>query len=103
MDADGNSGCDPDDELIPGQESQIKIQIGSNGVDVQVGGVVVCSRTANARRPWSHVHVFAADPWHEPALATISNLILSPLAPKPVRAQNRLAICPSLWPPLLLW
>jgi len=88
MDGDGNAGCDPLDQLTPGQSTNVKISIGAGGVDVLVDGLVVCSRIATTRRPWPHVHVFSGDPWHEPALASLTSLIVRPLQPKPVRTQT---------------
>ena len=94
MDGDGNAGCDPLEELTPGQSTNVKISIGAGGVDVLVKhatdsqAVVVCSRIATTRRPWPHVHVFSGDPWHAPALASLTSLIVRPLQPKPVRTQT---------------
>ena len=86
MDGNGNAGCDPilpggSEELPQGQETRIAIAIGANGVDVSLNDVVVCSRQASLRRPWQNVHVFAGDPWHDPADAKISRLVISPQDP----------------------
>jgi hypothetical protein len=94
-DADGNSGCDPLDELLPNQQYQIEISVGQNGVQVKVNGVSMCDRVATARRPWPHVHVFAGDPWYEPADAMISSLVVSPLVGHSVRPYCSYSRCPS--------
>lgn len=94
MDGDGNAGCDPLEELLPNQQHTVIISISAAGVDVTVNNELVCSRIADARRPWPHVHVFASDPWHEPALATLNTLIVRPGSSKTVRTQIRLIVCP---------
>lgn len=80
MDSSGNAGCDPMSELIPFRPHDVRIDIGQSGVVVTVDGRQVCGRQADARRPWPSVHVFASDPWHDAALATIKNLRIDPLA-----------------------
>ena len=82
MPSSGNANCNSDNGLTPGREYHVAVSIGQGFVDVSVNGLSVCDGVRKDRRAFSTVHVYASDPWHVPALATISNLVMAPMVPR---------------------
>lgn len=79
---DGNANCNPSDELPPNVPTTVTIDIGAGFYEVSVSqnGQTprqVCEGLRQNRRSFSHVHVWAADPFYEPAFATISDFWMS--------------------------
>ena len=82
MPSSGNANCNSDNGLTPGVEHHVAVSIGQGFVDVSVNGLSVCDGVRKDRRAFSTVHVYASDPWHVPALATISTLVMAPMVPR---------------------
>eukprot|EP01052_Picozoa_sp_SAG31_P015233 SAG31_NODE_974_length_10627_cov_11.246201_6_plen_522_part_00 len=78
----GNANCSPEEELRVNEESTVVVSIGQGFMDVNVNGVSVCDGVRKDRRRFSNVHVYASDPFYEPAIATINNLVLAPMQPR---------------------
>jgi hypothetical protein len=74
----GNDNCNPSDELPPNVPTTVTIDIGAGFFEVSVSQPgqqprQVCEGLRKDRRAFQNAHVWAADPWYEPALGTISD------------------------------
>ena len=76
QDGNGNDGCDPEEELVAGVPTNVKLEIRATSFNVYFNDVVKCSGDRGARLTQSTAQVFASDPWHTAALATISNFYM---------------------------
>jgi hypothetical protein len=74
----GNDGCDPTEELIPGRQTAVRLEIRATSTELFFNGVSKCQsdRDIDMRTTHSAVHVWASDPWHTPANAMISNFYM---------------------------
>jgi hypothetical protein len=73
-----NDECPITTQLQVGKKYHIRIEIAPKHVHVHIDGKVACQETRRDRHQFKGVTVFASDPWHEPADATISNFALDP-------------------------
>eukprot|EP01052_Picozoa_sp_SAG31_P015232 SAG31_NODE_974_length_10627_cov_11.246201_5_plen_226_part_00 len=65
--------CDTGEPLPSNVESQVEISIHQSELVLKVDGVERCREARQDRAAFPNVHVYASDPWHTPASATISN------------------------------
>jgi len=79
--SDGNAGCDPPEELPEGEVTVVRIEMRPLSVMVYYGGELKCTQTRGDRQVFDSVVVYAADPWHVPALASINRFFLQALEP----------------------
>ena len=77
--SDGNAGCDPEEELLPNEATSVKIVMEASLVTVFFGQEQVCTEARADRSTFENAVVFASDPWHPPAAATIRNFYLREL------------------------
>jgi len=100
--ANGNEGCDPDDQLPAGETTSVTLQMTASGFTVLYNGTVKCEGNRGDRQFFPLATVWAPDPWHAPARATLANFYLLPL---PMSAGGREVgreACeanPSVWSP----
>ena len=73
---DGNSGCDPEEELPPLVTTVVLIEMTPSKVEVFLNGVSKCVGKRTGRTPFTNVSVYASDPWHDAAEATIDNIFI---------------------------
>ena len=73
---DGNNGCDPEVELAADVPSAVRIEIRANAVEVFINDESQCQSDRTERTPHESAHVFASDPWHNPANAMISDFYI---------------------------
>jgi hypothetical protein len=79
--SDGNAGCDPEEELSEGASVPVRIVLRPNQMQVLFGDAVVCEAVRADRTAFEDVSVYAADPWHPSADATIERFYLKALEP----------------------
>mmetsp|Transcript_32193 Transcript_32193/g.78573 ORF Transcript_32193/g.78573 Transcript_32193/m.78573 type:complete len:579 (+) Transcript_32193:77-1813(+) len=72
----GNDGCDPTEQLPLGKATKIDIRVAEGKMQVFYAGSKVCetSTYASPTVPTGAMVAYAADPWHNPALAIVSHL-----------------------------
>lgn len=80
--SEGNANCNPSDELPPNVPTTVTIDIGAGFFEASVSQQgqqprQVCEGLRQNRQVFSHVHVWAADPFYEPAYARISDFWMS--------------------------
>lgn len=78
----GNALCNPADPLQVNIKSTISVDIGAGFYQVTINGVQVCDGLRKDRRTFQTVHVWAGDPFYEPAYATIENFYMQPNQPR---------------------
>ena len=76
---DGNAGCDPPAALVANQVSTVRIAMMINSVEVFINGASVCTEARADRQAFTSAVVYASDPWHEPARASLGNFYMRPL------------------------
>eukprot|EP01052_Picozoa_sp_SAG31_P052717 SAG31_NODE_13144_length_890_cov_1.214918_1_plen_227_part_00 len=78
--ANGNSQCNPTEELPPNRMTTVRIEVRSQHVEVWLNDELRCTadRSGN-RQAFEGVTVYASDPFYEPAAATINNFFIRPL------------------------
>ena len=78
----GNAGCDPATVLRPGTTYQIKVMMARTGVTITINNQPEpsCTQARTSRSLWTSAHLFAADPWYDPADAKISNMVFTDLS-----------------------
>lgn len=69
----GNDECVIEEELAQGVNVHIVIAVTAESVVVSIDGVQRCTEEKTDRQTFNNVHVYASDPWYEPAGATIAN------------------------------
>ena len=72
--ANGNDGCDPEEELPVGETTNVRVQMTSAGVEVMYNGISKCTSDSRDRTNFDGVMVYSSDPWHTAADATIQML-----------------------------
>ena len=72
----GNDGCDPGEELELGVPTVVRLEIRATAVEVFINGESKCSSDRAQRTAHQGAHVYASDPWHPAAIATISNFYM---------------------------
>jgi len=77
--ANGNDGCDPDEQLPANEPTTVKIDINPNNLEVFYNDVSKCTGDRGARQEFANARVFASDPWHDAANAVIDDLYVLPL------------------------
>ena len=84
--SDGNARCTPSDALPPNQKTNIQVDMGKVHMEVTFtfadGRIATCEGVRKNRRQFSTVHVWAGDPFYEPALATIENFWMQENSPR---------------------
>ena len=73
----GNDECVINEELQAGRQYVIRIAVRERSIVVYIDGVRKCQEPRAERQKLSNVHVYAADPWYEPAHATIADLTMT--------------------------
>ena len=79
--SDGNAGCDPPEELPAGATTSVRIEMRPLSVTVYYGEELRCTQSRGDRQVFEDVVVYAADPWHTPALASINRFYLQEVEP----------------------
>ena len=74
--SDGNAGCDPPDELPARQATVVRIEMRPLSVVVYYNDELKCTQTRGDRRVFDDVVVYASDPWHVPARASINRFYM---------------------------
>ena len=59
--------CVIENELTPNQSYQVSIAIRATSVAVTIDGRPECTMPKSQRQLLSNVHVYASDPWYDPA------------------------------------
>jgi hypothetical protein len=72
--ADGNHGCDPEEELPLNTPTTVRLDMTAGGMEVFYNGISKCSAEGRDRTQFNGVQIFSSDPWHDAADATIQNL-----------------------------
>ena len=80
--SDGNAGCDPPDELAVGVVTIVRIEMRPLSVNVYYGDELKCTQSRGDRQVFADVVVYASDPWHTPARASIDRFYLQELTPE---------------------
>jgi hypothetical protein len=73
----GDDACDVANPVTPNTDTRVEIAVHQLQVTVKVNGAIVCQEARQDRAIFPTVHVYASDPWHEPALATLSDFIMT--------------------------
>eukprot|EP01046_Picozoa_sp_COSAG06_P055327 COSAG06_NODE_10141_length_1741_cov_3.827040_2_plen_95_part_00 len=76
---DGNAGCDPPGPLPASVVTRVRIEMMINSVEVFINDASVCVEARGDRQAFTAATVYASDPWHDPARASLSNFYLRPL------------------------
>ena len=72
--ANGNDGCDPEEELPTNEVTSVRIDMTSAGMEVFYNGVSKCSSDTRDRTNFDNIQIYSSDPWHTAADATIQHL-----------------------------
>merc|ERR1712146_161608 len=72
--ANGNHGCDPEDQLPTNEPTTVRLDMTAGGMEVFYNGESKCSEAGRDRTNFNNVQIYSSDPWHTAADATIQNL-----------------------------
>ena len=76
---DGNAGCDPPNPLPANERSTVRVEMMASSVEVFINDVSVCADVRADRQAFTAATVYAPDPWHDHAQATLHSFYLRPL------------------------
>ena len=77
----GDDECHVEDELQPGTQYNVRIDVHEKHVEVFLNDIMKCTEPRQDRRVFPTAQVFASDPFYDPANAALANLVLRPLDP----------------------
>ena len=81
--SDGNAGCDPEAELPANEPTTVRVEMRPGFVEVWYGepgnDELRCTQARGDRQAFDNVVVYAADPWHTAADASINNFYVKEL------------------------
>ena len=82
---DGNAGCDPEEQLSANVPTTVRVEMRPGFVEVWFGepgsDELRCTAARGDRQTFDNVVVYAADPWHAAADASINNFYVKELEP----------------------
>ncbi|CAK9085396.1 Uncharacterized protein SCF082_LOCUS40458 [Durusdinium trenchii] len=82
-----NEGCDPELHLTPGQAYDVTVEHFGGVLTIWYDNVEVCSRSLQGSfKEYGVRKLYVADPWHEPARATLDDLVFENITGRPTQA-----------------
>ena len=77
----GNDHCSPEEELVAGRPTNVKIEVRQKHVEVFFNGASRCTEPRGVTQSWNAAHLYISDIWYPPAIATLANFQLEQLVP----------------------